>query len=480
MSNKLGMNFMYPDDNSLFPTNREMRRQNKKIQSSMSDRLFWEDGNIKDEKDVNRFESISGKLIKIADSKEKIVVQQHIDEVYQNLFTKIMSDVDTFNDSLKYLSGVFKNMEKYYYGFYNKDYDIFKYASSSVKAIPYMFINFIKDGSLTYIIDKGDKRRYNYQKCKYPVPITFIANEEDNNGIIGVFFTYDSGKSYCWSVHKVKDHIEIYQFIDEKIDIKEVADMVNTYCYYYNNDKYDAYHSKTKKNSMKFDVTDFSFVVFNKDKKIAEKEKKISKKEVLQNRQNNQFNNALTLKPSDVPFETLLEFSNKKKSVINNLESKITLLEDKINKTKEEREINSIGYNFESGSYNSNFNITEYYNGEISDILLDALNDYKNKLESDGNHRRVINVLTELIDGLEYSGYRDKFIEDFEKVCSYDSISSMFKNGMSNLGFERISTNSHHKYRYKGDDSLILTVSTTPSTKRETREKIKDVKRLLF
>lgn len=107
----------------------------------------------------------------------------------------------------------------------------------------------------------------------------------------------------------------------------------------------------------------------------------------------------------------------------------------------------------------------DLFDGEIKDILLSFLEEYKNDLDPSTRRYHVIN------DILEENGGAPSSVKGKEKTLktlfkSYKNISKTMRQSLADLGFEIIENGKHCKLVYYGDERYTFTIAKTPSDNR--------------
>ena len=106
----------------------------------------------------------------------------------------------------------------------------------------------------------------------------------------------------------------------------------------------------------------------------------------------------------------------------------------------------------------------DFYQGEIRDIVLGAIDDAFSTIESSTRRADVLG------DVLENNPYRHLSDERKQKIKSlfkgYKSISGTMKQELADMGFELTEAGKHYKITYRGDQRYMVTVGKTPSDNR--------------
>ena len=106
----------------------------------------------------------------------------------------------------------------------------------------------------------------------------------------------------------------------------------------------------------------------------------------------------------------------------------------------------------------------DFYQGEIRDIVLGAIDDASGTMESATRRADVLE------DILENNPYRHLSDERKQRVKSlfkgYKTVSGTMKQELADMGFELTEAGKHYKLTYRGDPRYLVTVGKTPSDNR--------------
>ena len=113
-------------------------------------------------------------------------------------------------------------------------------------------------------------------------------------------------------------------------------------------------------------------------------------------------------------------------------------------------------------------NETEFYDGEIKDMIMRLLQNEKSQMDTDPNQVgwRKYHVLKALLESNEIIGKGEELERELKNILSQvDRISSKDKKRLIELGF--ISReNKHNKLYFHGDDRYMITLGKTPGDSR--------------
>lgn len=111
---------------------------------------------------------------------------------------------------------------------------------------------------------------------------------------------------------------------------------------------------------------------------------------------------------------------------------------------------------------------TEFYDGEIKDMIMGLLQNEKSQMDTDPNQVgwRKYHVLKALLESNEIIGKGEELERELKNILSQvDRISSKDKKRLIELGF--ISReNKHNKLYFHGDDRYMITLGKTPGDSR--------------
>ncbi len=108
----------------------------------------------------------------------------------------------------------------------------------------------------------------------------------------------------------------------------------------------------------------------------------------------------------------------------------------------------------------------EFYQGEIKEMILDAVAEQIKNVEKD---TRRYDVLLDILKGNDYQEVGAARKNAVKKMFKgYDSMSKTLRNELHELGIEIVGETNHYRLTYYGDGRYSVTVSKTPSDKRRT------------
>lgn len=120
----------------------------------------------------------------------------------------------------------------------------------------------------------------------------------------------------------------------------------------------------------------------------------------------------------------------------------------------------------------------EYYNSEISDIILEALVAGQNGVTEDSRRQHV---LSEIIKVNSSSGAADKIRDKLKAALrKYTGLDAKTQRDLIELGFEVGDIGKHYKLTWNGDDRYTFTLAKTPGDHRTGLNSALDISRLFF
>ena len=107
----------------------------------------------------------------------------------------------------------------------------------------------------------------------------------------------------------------------------------------------------------------------------------------------------------------------------------------------------------------------EFYQGEIKEMVLDAIDE---KLKNLSDKTRRFDVLNDILENNDYkkiSEQREKIIKNMFR--DYKNMSNVMKQQLQELGLEVAEEGKHYRLTYFGDERYKTTVAKTGSDWRE-------------
>lgn len=118
-------------------------------------------------------------------------------------------------------------------------------------------------------------------------------------------------------------------------------------------------------------------------------------------------------------------------------------------------------------------NITEFYPGELNDLILTILSQAKGKIDANS---RSYELIHQILTANEINGTGKKIFEGLKKAISEKSLSTRRK-ALENLGF-CVTVGGHDKM-YFHDPKYSLTLSNSPGDYRANENSIKDILKMI-
>lgn len=107
---------------------------------------------------------------------------------------------------------------------------------------------------------------------------------------------------------------------------------------------------------------------------------------------------------------------------------------------------------------------SEFYEGEIREIILEVLEDYKRNLKPDTRREHVIN---DILENNDYKQLQAKRREQIKVALKgYKSLNGSLRSKLESLGFVITDDGKHYKWTYFGDHRYVTTAAKTSSDSR--------------
>lgn len=106
----------------------------------------------------------------------------------------------------------------------------------------------------------------------------------------------------------------------------------------------------------------------------------------------------------------------------------------------------------------------EFYEGEIREIILEILDDYKRNIKPGTRREHVVN---DILENNEYKQIQAKRREQIKVALKgYKTLSGSLRNTLESLGFVITEDGKHYKWTYFGDHRYIVTAAKSSSDNR--------------
>lgn len=107
---------------------------------------------------------------------------------------------------------------------------------------------------------------------------------------------------------------------------------------------------------------------------------------------------------------------------------------------------------------------TEFYEGEIREIILEILEDYKRNIKPGTRREHVVN---DVLENNDYNQVQAKRREQIKVALKgYKTLNGSLRNMLESLGFIITDGGKHYKWTYFGDHRYVTTVAKTCSDNR--------------
>ncbi|WOD07812.1 hypothetical protein [Marinomonas sp. GJ51-6] len=119
-------------------------------------------------------------------------------------------------------------------------------------------------------------------------------------------------------------------------------------------------------------------------------------------------------------------------------------------------------------------NEKEKFKGEITDLVLDALNDYAKSQQANSRKQQLLN---DVLESNPMDGTRDRIIEELKQVFSnYNGMTSNMKSSLRSMGLEVVEDGNHNHLQFIDDNRYMVAFAKTPSDRRVGANIIRDIK----
>lgn len=126
---------------------------------------------------------------------------------------------------------------------------------------------------------------------------------------------------------------------------------------------------------------------------------------------------------------------------------------------------------------------TEFYEGEISDLILEIINKCIDSMKYDSNQNscRTFHILESVLKSNTKIGNRDTLQRNIKRIFGkLEKLDSKCKKELEGLGFFIQNDENHIKLYFHNDSRYIITLSKTPSDYREGKNVASDAIRILL
>jgi hypothetical protein len=120
----------------------------------------------------------------------------------------------------------------------------------------------------------------------------------------------------------------------------------------------------------------------------------------------------------------------------------------------------------------------DMYNGEIADIVRDALQDAVNRVQADSRREHVLKVI---LEGLPLMETSRKLREELKELLrDYRSMDRKIRKGLENLGFSIEEEGKHFKLKFHGDDRYTFALPKSGGDRRGGLNAASDISKRIF
>ncbi|MDW6093297.1 hypothetical protein [Vibrio rhizosphaerae] len=119
-------------------------------------------------------------------------------------------------------------------------------------------------------------------------------------------------------------------------------------------------------------------------------------------------------------------------------------------------------------------NEEEKFKGEITDLVLDVLNDYAKSFQKNS---RKYQLLNDILENNPVDGTRDRLLEELKQIFNnYNGMTSSMRSSLKVMGLEVVEDGNHNHLRFIDDSRYIVAFAKTPSDRRVGANIIRDIK----
>lgn len=119
-------------------------------------------------------------------------------------------------------------------------------------------------------------------------------------------------------------------------------------------------------------------------------------------------------------------------------------------------------------------NEKEKFKGEITDLVLDALNEYAKSFQTNSRKQQLLN---DVMENNPVDGTRDRLLEELKQIFNnYNGMTSSMRSSLKVMGLEVVEDGNHNHLRFIDDNRYKVAFAKTPSDKRVGANIIRDIK----
>lgn len=120
----------------------------------------------------------------------------------------------------------------------------------------------------------------------------------------------------------------------------------------------------------------------------------------------------------------------------------------------------------------------DMYDGEMAEIVRDALKEATNRVLSDSRREHVLKAILKVTTSTEAANEQKERLK--ELLRDYKSMGSRTRRGLEDLGFSVEDDGKHHKLIYQGDDRYTFSLPKSGSDRRGGLNAASDISKRLF
>jgi hypothetical protein len=142
------------------------------------------------------------------------------------------------------------------------------------------------------------------------------------------------------------------------------------------------------------------------------------------------------------------------------------------------RALEATGSSYTGNAGLSVSNETELYPGEFREVMLDALAEARNRLETDRRRRHILDAVEGIDDDRNLAKTKREEVKAI--LRDYRSMDSSVQDGLKSLGFSIYGEGKHYKVIFKDDERYTYILPKTASDHRSGLNSASDISKRLF
>lgn len=116
----------------------------------------------------------------------------------------------------------------------------------------------------------------------------------------------------------------------------------------------------------------------------------------------------------------------------------------------------------------------EKFKGEITDLVLGALNEHAKSLQTNSRKQQLLN---DVLKNNPVDGTRDRLVEELKQIFNnYNGVTSSMRSSLKVMGLEVVEDGNHNHLRFIDDNRYKVAFAKTPSDRRAGANIIRDIK----